>query len=285
MDLHGFHMIPHFSVHILGLGWIHKLFSDAFDSRLGDRDYHMPRPLAICMGSKTVLVYHLSDTCGYLIAFTYILDISLFSCTVHVHRINTLQKTKISHRGKKKIIFKSAFKRLRVDVSSQEGINIYIYTPPFSCTFKISKIGISYQHIQFHFFHFTNIHTYVCRYKYCIHYSPVHLHLVNSSNHSHLHLICLLWAPRNTERVFVFACVLSCLWGGREKRLFLRPPSFPWHFFSFYTTSFFKYPRLPMQLLALSSTWLIGDNRYVERGPPAVLFWQYYSIRHCSISI
>lgn len=150
---------------------------------------------------------------------------------------------------------------------------------------QISEIGISYQHIQFHFFRFTNIHTYVCRYKYCIHYSPVHLHLANSSNHSHLHLICLLWAARNTERVFVFTCVLSCLWGGREKRLFLLPPSFPWHFFSFYTTSFFKYPRLPMQLLALSSTWLITDNRYVERGPPAVLFWQYYSIRHCSISI
>ena len=164
MNVHnGFAWIPHFSVHILGLGWIHKLFSDAFDSRLGDRDYHMPRPLAICMGSKTVLVYHLSDTCGYivtnmwqickdrercnakyshkcsdvviiishqLIAFTYILDMSLFSCTVHVHRINTLQKTKISHRGKKKIIFKSAFKRLRVDVSSQEGINIYIYIYP-----------------------------------------------------------------------------------------------------------------------------------------------------------
>ena len=103
----------------------------------------MPRPLAICMGSKTVLVYHLSDTCGYLIAFTYILDISLFSCTVHVHRINTLQKTKISHRGKKKIIFKSAFKRLRVDVSSQEGINIYIYYIPhhFHVHSKLVKLG------------------------------------------------------------------------------------------------------------------------------------------------
>ena len=165
-----------------------------------------------------------------LIAFTYILDMSLFSCTVHVHRIDTLQKTKISHRGKKKIIFKSAFKRLRVDVSSQEGINIYIYTytPPFSSTFKISKIGISYRHIQFHFFHFTNIHTYVYRYRYCIHYSPVHLHLVSSSHPPFTFTFNLssLSGTQYGACICFYMCFILSL-RGKKKRLFLLPPSFP----------------------------------------------------------
>ena len=52
MNVHnGFAWIPHFSVHILGLGWIHKLFSGAFDSRLGD-------------WGEMMLIYHLYDTRG-----------------------------------------------------------------------------------------------------------------------------------------------------------------------------------------------------------------------------
>ena len=123
----------------------------------------------------------------------YILDISPFSCIVHVHTHTPSRE--LTYRGKRK---SSSQVPLNGYMLVPRSVYIYIilYIPPFSCTLKISKIGISYKAHTVTFLSFyqhSHIHLLIYIYNYII-----YIYYVSTIR------LCLHWLVFHTIHIYIY---------------------------------------------------------------------------------